>query len=230
MLKGKIIAIDGPVASGKGTIAPLLAKHLNGFYLPTGAMYRCVVLHAMRKNILSERQAVIDSLAEIRIELQDDRVILQGEDVTEALKQNTISKQVFRIAGIPEVRKALIAIMQRIGNEYRQKGKIVVVEGRDIGTVVFPDAEVKLYLTASPAVRARRRLEQLQAQGDTQATYTAIFAETVARDTYDQEETKALVTEPEKAGYIVLDSSDLPEEETLERVERLLKQKGLHND
>ena len=227
MLQGKIIAIDGPVASGKGTIAPQLAKHVNGFYLPTGAMYRCVVLYADRQNILSDRQAIIQVLPRIRIEVQDERVLLNGEDVTEQLKQNAISKQIHRVAGIPEVRKALVEIMQRIGKDYRDKGKIVIVEGRDIGTVVFPEAEVKLYLTATPAVRARRRLEQLHAQGDTQATYTEVFAETIARDTYDQEETKSLVTDPEKAGYVVFDSSELQEKETLERVERLLRQKGI---
>lgn len=229
-MRGEIIAIDGPVASGKGTIAPLLAETLRAFYLPTGAMYRCVVLFCQRLNILSDPNKIIKVLPRIGITITDTDIFLNGENVTEAIKQNSISKQTSLVAGISEVRKYLIGIMRKLAEEYREKGITVVAEGRDIGTVVFPDAELKIYLTASPAVRARRRLEQLQKQGDTSAEYTKVFAETVARDTYDQQESKALVTDPEKAGYIVLDSSDLTEEETLMRLERIVKQKGIVHD
>ena len=225
--KGVIIAIDGPVASGKGTIAPFLAEYLKGFYLPTGVMYRCVVLYGMKHALIHDTEKMIASLPRIKISIRQSRVYLNDEDVTEEVRQNAVSRKTSLIAGIPEVRKALIALQRMIGEEYRRQGRHVIAEGRDIGTVVFPDAEVKLYLTASPAVRAARRLEQLHAQGETAITYTEVFQDTLARDTYDRDESKALVSDPEANGYSIVDSSGLSQEQTQEVIVRLLQKKGI---
>ncbi len=222
---GFIIALDGPVASGKGTIAPRLAQALGGFYLPTGVMYRCVVLYSLRNASLTDRPKVIASLPEITIRIRNERVYLNEEDVTEEIKQNDISRKTSFVSGIPEVRAALIKQQREIGAEYVQKHMVVVAEGRDVGTVVFPDALLKIYLTASPEVRARRRLEQLQEQGERTITYDDVYQDTVARDTYDQDETKALVKNPEEQGYAIVDNSELSQDETVALILRLLKEK-----
>jgi CMP/dCMP kinase len=227
---GVIIAIDGPVASGKGTLAPRLAKRLKGFYLATGTMYRCVTLYAIQKDLLHDPAALVAALPHMRIRFRDGKVFLNEKDVTEQLIDNKISQKTPFVAIIPEVRSKLIELQQEIGKEYTESGINVIAEGRDIGTVVFPDAKIKLYLTANPAVRARRRLEQLHARGDTQSLYADVFQDTLKRDMYDQEEVKTLVKNPEEHGYKVIDSSALEEDETMDRILRFLNQQGIHYD
>ncbi|HWY80012.1 MAG TPA: (d)CMP kinase, partial [Candidatus Sulfotelmatobacter sp.] len=161
MKKGFIIAIDGPLASGKGTIAKKLARVLHGVDLYTGAMYRCVALFCINSEInLDNASDVIAQLDKVEIAYHEDRIFLNDTDITDAIQEAAIAEGASIVAVIPEVRKELVRRQQKIGRAEARQGKIVIVEGRDIGTVVFPDAGFKLYLTASETIRAQRRLEQ----------------------------------------------------------------------
>ncbi len=225
MKQGIIIAIDGPVASGKGTIAPILAKTLHGFYLHTGAMYRCVALYSLEHNLTSDAD-IIQALPDIHINFTSDRTLLNGEDVTEKIHQNIISSRVAWIATIKEVRTLLIVQQQRIGREKTQKSITVIAEGRDTGTVVFPDAEVKLFLDASVETRAQRRLAQLEKRGE-HITFEQVLDDTRRRDESDQQKSGALVTDPISHGYDIIETTGLTQEETLERILSLLKEKNI---
>ncbi|MDX9755270.1 MAG: (d)CMP kinase, partial [bacterium] len=160
-----IIAIDGPVGVGKSTVAARLAAQLGLLYIDTGAMYRAVTLQAMRRQLDMEDQDGIARMAQtLRIEFQRIDGVLhitcEGEDVSEAIRAPEVSKNTSAVADNPAVRHHLVALQQKMG---RDGG--VVMEGRDIATVVFPDAEIKIYLDADPEVRAQRRYEELLAKG-----------------------------------------------------------------
>lgn len=160
------IAIDGPAGSGKSTVAKLVAQRLGYLYIDSGAMYRAVTLKALREQIdLKDpvsvaKVALATSLELVAREEQSLKVLLDGEDVTEEIRSPRISRNVSFVAEIPAVRKHLVRLQQSMA---RQGG--VVMEGRDIGTVVLPRAEIKVYLTASATERARRRQEELAAKG-----------------------------------------------------------------
>jgi CMP/dCMP kinase len=224
MHKGFVIAIDGPAAAGKGTIAPRLAKKLNGFYLYTGAMYRCLALQAKVLNVdLNDKIGLISLLPYINIEFNDDKVFLNGRDVTSSIKDTDIASSSSKVALIPQVRKDMLRKQQDMAKKAIEEGKIVVAEGRDTGTVVFPDAKLKVFLTATPEVRAKRRLEQLEAQGAKQ-TFETTLKEVKERDKRDKErKADPLVSDPKKFGYFVLDNSKLSEKETLEIIIKKLK-------
>lgn len=161
-----VIAIDGPVGSGKSTVARRVAELLGYTYIDSGAMYRAVALKALRRTIPFESAEKLEALAsETRIDLRpagdQQRVLLDGEDVTAAIRTPEVSQAASRVAVIPGVRHVLVA-------EQRRAGKLsgVVMEGRDIGSVVFPDAELKIFLTASAEVRAQRRWREHQQKSD----------------------------------------------------------------
>lgn len=225
MTKGIIIAIDGPVASGKGTLAPLLAEKLNGFYLQTGAMYRCVALYSLDHNLTSSEE-IVQSLPNIHIDFQHDKTILNGNDVTFALHENRVSVQVSWIATIKEVRASLIEQQRRIGTEKKEQGIIVIAEGRDTGTAVFPDADIKLFLDASLETRAKRRFAQLIERKE-DVTFKQVLNDTKLRDESDQQKSGALVTDPKNHGYTIIESTGLTQEVTLERILKLLKEKEI---
>jgi cytidylate kinase len=161
-----IIAIDGPVGSGKSTLARRVAALMGYVYIDTGAMYRAVALKALRRGVPLDAADPLTALAaETRIDLRAEdggqRVYLDGEDVTSAIRTPEVSQGASKVAVIPGVRHVLVAEQRRAG---ARKG--VVMEGRDIGSVVFPDAELKIFLTASPEVRANRRWREHQQKGD----------------------------------------------------------------
>ncbi len=161
-----IIAIDGPVGSGKSTLARRVAALLGYVYIDTGAMYRAVALKSLRRGVLLDAAEQLTELAgETRIDLKADdggqRVYLDGEDVTSAIRTPEVSQGASKVAVVPGVRHVLVAEQRRTG---AQGG--VVMEGRDIGSVVFPDAELKIFLTASPEIRAERRWREHQQKGD----------------------------------------------------------------
>ncbi len=157
-----VVAIDGPAGAGKSTLSRRVAAKLGFTYIDTGAMYRCVGLAALRGGVdLDHAKALEDLAGAIRIGFGAERqVFLDGEDVTEAIRDPRASDAASRVSSIPGVRRAMVAEQRRIAS-----GSPVVMEGRDIGTVVFPDARVKIYLDADPMVRARRRAEELTAKG-----------------------------------------------------------------
>ncbi len=177
-----IVAIDGPGGAGKSTIARRVAAKLGAVYIDTGAMYRAVAVRALRAGAHFADAAALEALArecEIRFEAGSARVLLNGEDVTEAIRRPEISSAASKASAIPGVRRVLVEQQRRMG-----ASASVVMEGRDIGTVVFPNAEVKVFLDADPAVRAARRVRELQEKG--QAPEAArVAAELNERDRRD---------------------------------------------
>ncbi|HUQ85619.1 MAG TPA: (d)CMP kinase [Candidatus Limnocylindrales bacterium] len=224
--KGFVIAIDGPVASGKGALAAQLAKKLKGFYLYTGAMYRSVAFLCIEKGIDLENESDVESvLSDLNIELENDRVILNGQDVTERLNEPDTASGSSVVGVYPNVRQVAVLKQQEIGEKAIKNGKIVVAEGRDIGTVVFPNAAAKIYLTARPEIRAKRRMEQFITQ---KKDLTKELQNLKTRDKRDTErEVGPLPSDPENLGYFILDNSDLTEDQTMEKVLGELKKRNL---
>jgi len=229
--KGFIIAIDGPLASGKGTIAKKLAAVLQGVDLYTGAMYRSLALFCINNEInLDNTQEVINQLQKVSVSYVDGKIELNGNDVTSAIQESAVAEGASVVGVIPEVRKELVARQQIIGNQERSHGKIVIVEGRDIGTVVFPDAALKIYLTASETVRAQRRFAQHKNNGD-KRSFEEMLADVKVRDERDtKRETDPLASNPEKLGYFVLDNSNLNEKETVDAIIAELRRRNLIHD
>lgn len=220
MDKGFAIAIDGPAAAGKGTIAPRLAEKLNGFYLYTGAMYRCLALAAFEKNIdLKDEKSLVSLLDQIKIEFKDHKVFLNGEDVTEKIKDQKIAYGSSKVAEVAGIREHMVRLQQEIGENEIENGRVVVAEGRDAGTKVFPNAKLKVFLTAESKIRANRRLKQLKDRGVITSTFEKTLEEVKERDKRDIQRTvDPLTSDPSRFGYFVLDNSDLSEEETLEEI------------
>lgn len=229
MNKGFTIAIDGPVASGKGTIAPKLAERLNGMHLYTGGTYRAVALYCLRKNVdLTLEDAVLAVLPEIKIDLIDEGVFLNGEDVTEVIKKPEVADSSSVVSVYQKVREEMVGLQQRIAQREIERGKIIIAEGRDTGTKVFPDAEVKIYLTANPEVRAKRRYEQYKQKG-VETDFAEVLRETLERDKRDTERrVDPLVKNPKDFGYGVVDNSYQSESETIDIIVGKIKEKGIN--
>ncbi len=217
-----IITIDGPAGSGKSTVGRLLAQRLGYLYMDTGAMYRALAWKALHMGIALEDSEALTRLAEVsRITLSGDpdhvRVAIDGRDVTEAIRSPEISRAASLIATIEGVRRAIVAAQREMG---RDGG--VVLEGRDTGTVVFPDADVKFFLDARPEVRARRRLEQERAQGR-DVSFEETLRETLERDHRDQERSASPLRRAEEAIY--LDSSEMSIEQVVEYMLEIIRQR-----
>jgi CMP/dCMP kinase len=228
-MKGFAIAIDGPVAAGKGTIAPVLAKKLNGVYLDTGAMYRSAALYCLRNNIdLSDIEKVEEALLSLDIDMDRDQVFLNGEDVTKEIRTKEIDTKVIVVAGTPKVREILIPQQKKIAEKVLGKCVSIVVEGRDIATKVIPNADLKVFLTADIRVRAERRLKQKEEAGS-DIDFEKLIEDIKKRDKQDIEINKTLVSDPEEYGYFVLDNTNLTEEETVEEIISELKKRGLYD-
>ncbi len=210
----KIIAIDGPSGVGKTTISRLVARALGIPHIDTGAMYRAVALAAKRAGIDTRDAAALERLASrIRIDFipgEQPRVILDGEDVTALIRTPEISMAASDVSAVPAVRRVLVGLQQELG--HRQGG---VLEGRDIGTRVFPETPHKFFLTARPEVRARRRYNELVAKGQP-ADYKSVLAESLARDEQDSTRRDSPLTYDDS--YIVIDTSDLSIPEVVERI------------
>jgi len=216
MSKGFVIAIDGPVAAGKGTISPILAKNLNGFYLYTGAMYRCLALLCIKRGIDTKNEnAVVNILPEFKINISDNNVFLNGEDVTERIKEEDVAMASSDVAIVKKVREEMVLIQQEIANKLIEEGKIVIAEGRDTATRVFPNAKLKIFLTATPEVRTKRRLLQIEERGE-KAEFEQVLKDVKLRDEHDtNREIDPLVKNPQAFGYFVLNDSKMSEEETI---------------
>ncbi len=207
-----MVAIDGPAGAGKSTIARSLARRLGFTYIDSGAMFRAVALWAMRAGVDLDDLHKLEQLArEARIEFDGDaKVLLNGEDVTAAIRDPEVSRAASKVSIAPGVRKALREEQRRIGSL-----DSVVMEGRDIGTVVFPDADVKIYLDARPEVRAGRRAQE------TGEAVTEIAREMDERDLRDRMRTEAPLTQAPDAEYI--DSTDLSQEEVEEAILKVIR-------
>src|SRR5271163_2738354 len=208
-----IVAIDGPAGAGKSTIARSLARRLGFTYIDTGAMYRAVALWALRAGFDLDDLHRLEQLAlEARIEFDGDRVLLNGEDVTQAIREPEVTQAASKGSIAPGVRRALREEQQRIGAV-----QSVVMEGRDIGTVVFPDAQVKIYLDANPEIRAHRRALEVGAD------VAAIAREITERDERDRGRAEAPLTQAPDAEY--LDSTGLSPEAVEEAILKLVRQR-----
>jgi cytidylate kinase len=179
-----VIAIDGPAGAGKSTVARQLADQLGYVYLDSGAMYRCIALLVLRQGLVPSDSVALAESAPISFDPagvgEPQRVILAGEDVSVMIRTPEVSQMASKVAAIPGVRTAMVRLQKVMG---AQGG--VVMEGRDIGTVVFPNAELKIFLTASPEERARRRHAELEARGEV-IDYATVLAEQHERDERDQ--------------------------------------------
>ena len=189
MDKKKInVAIDGTSSSGKSTMAKALAKSVGYTYIDTGAMYRSVALFCLRHGLITDGKVDVERLfpmlpdINISFKIEDGKQItyLNGENVENEIRGLEVSNNVSLVAAIAEVRHAMVRLQQEMG-----KNKGVVMDGRDIGTVVLPDAEIKLYVTTSPEIRAKRRFDEMRAKGDTSVTLNDIIANVKMRDHLD---------------------------------------------
>ncbi len=211
--KPVIIAIDGPAGAGKSTIARSLAHRLGYTYIDTGAMYRAVALWALRANIDLDDLHRLEQLArEARIEFDGDTVLLNGEDVTASIREPGISDAASKVSIAPGVRRAMREEQQRIGAQTS-----VVMEGRDIGTIVFPEAQVKIYLDADPDIRASRRAKE------TGAAVDHVAQEIADRDRRDRSRTEAPLMQAPDAEY--LDTTNLTRTEAEEAILKIIRRR-----
>jgi len=215
-----IIAIDGPAGAGKSTIARRVAARLGFLYVDTGAMYRALGLWALRAGVdLQDAQRLGRLAAAARIDFAANgtRVLLNGEDVTEAIRSPEVSAAASLISTYPIVRRAMVAEQRRIGSH-----SSVVMEGRDITTVVFPEADVKIYLDAAPETRAQRRLDELAERGQ-QLTPAQVAAELAERDRRDRSRAEAPLVQAPDA--VLIDTTSLSIEQVEEAVLKLIRQR-----
>jgi len=211
-----IITIDGPAGTGKSTVSQAIADRLNFDFLDTGAMYRAIALEAVR------RETSLDDLRELayiarhtHIEFDYSRrppiVLLNGEPVGHLLRSNEVTKAASKIAVVPAIREMLVGQQRLIG----QERKNLVTEGRDQGSVVFPDAELKIYLDASPDERARRRMAQLRARGEI-VEFHDVLDQITSRDHRDASRATAPLSVP--VGATVIDTTGLTQEQVIEKI------------
>lgn len=213
----KIIAIDGPAGSGKGTLAKALSKKLNLVNIDTGATYRCVALKTLREKVdLSEKDKVIEIAKNCNIDLQKDgTVLLDGEDVTKEIRSKEVTQIVSPLSSIVEVRRILVDVQRKIA-----EGKDVVMEGRDITTVVFPNTKYKFYLDASLESRADRRYKENQEKG-INMTYEEVYENIKKRDYNDMHKEVGSLMRTDDQIYI--DTTNLTVEEEVAIIEKIVK-------
>ena len=213
-----VVAIDGPAGAGKSTIAKRLAERLGFTYIDTGAMYRAVALWGLRQGVDMADMHRMEQLAiAAQIDLSPGRISLNDEDVTEAIRTPEVANGASKVAVIPGVRRAMVAKQREIGRRAS-----VVMEGRDIGTVVFPDAEVKIFLDASPDERVRRRFAEGQAKGET-LSQSQLAAQMRERDQRDSTRSDAPLAQAPDAIY--LDSTSLGIGEVEEEILKIVRKR-----
>ena len=212
-----VIAIDGPAGSGKGTLAKALSQKLNLVNIDTGATYRCVALKVLRNKVdLAEKDQIINLAKSIRIDLlPDGTVLMDGEDVTKEIRSKEVTAIVSPISSIVEVRAILVDVQRKIA-----EGKNVVMEGRDITTVVFPNANYKFYLDASLEARAERRYKENQEKG-IDMTYEEVYENIKARDYNDMHKEVGSLMRTDVQIYI--DTTNLTVDEEVNIIEKVIK-------
>ena len=218
LCKNYVIAIDGEAGTGKSTLAKNIAKKYNIVYMDTGAMYRCVTLDMLNKGIsMDDTRKIQQMLDNIKIEIEndngEDRFILNGEDVTKKIREKNVNDNVSQVSHISLVRERMVELLRKISD-----GKKIVMEGRDIGTNVFPNAQVKIYLTASAQVKAKRRYEQNKENG-INIPFEEIYNNVVFRDNNDKTSNVAPLKKADDA--FELDTTNY----TLDEVENIVVEK-----
>ncbi|PWG82217.1 (d)CMP kinase [Pararcticibacter amylolyticus] len=212
MNKNLVVAIDGYSSCGKSTLAKALARKLHFIYIDTGAMYRAVTLYFLRNRVdLTSEVMVKEALKNIHLNFHfqnyQSHILLNDEDVSDEIRQMEVSQQVSEVSAIKAVRTEMVSQQQRMG-----KSKNIVMDGRDIGTTVFPDAQVKIFMTADPKIRAERRFKELAAKGEN-ITLEEVFENIAHRDYLDTTRKESPLTRAHDA--IILDNTELTEEEQL---------------
>lgn len=216
------IAIDGPAGAGKSTIAKTASKNLGYIYVDTGALYRTIGLNALRqgKNT-KDPDEVVPTLADVKVSLRfvdgEQRVFLGEEDVSEAIRQNEVSMAASNVSSIPAVREFLFDLQRNIAAENN-----CIMDGRDIGTVVLPDAKIKIYLTASAEARADRRFKELTEKGQS-VDYNVILEEIEKRDYQDMNREIAPLKKAEDA--ILVDTTELNLQESIDYMIKVIKER-----
>lgn len=220
--KGFAIAIDGPAAAGKSTIAKAIAAELGFVYVDTGALYRTIGYYAYGKiENTADADAVIALLPEIDLELKYEngvqRIYLNGKDVSDAIRSPEMSMAASNVSAIPKVREFLLELQRKLARE-----NSVVMDGRDIGTVILPNADCKFFLTASAEERARRRQLEYKQKGQ-EVDFEKLLAETIQRDYNDSHRAAAPLKQAEDA--VLIDSSNITLEQTIEKMIAIVKEK-----
>ena len=214
-----IVAVDGPAGSGKGTVTQILAKRLNLINFDTGATYRCVALKALRENVdLSDEERIISLVDGLDIEFKTEngieKVYLNNEDVTKEIRTVEVTGIVSQVSAIIGVRLKMVDLQRRMS-----KGKDVILEGRDIGTYVFPDADVKIYLDATPEERANRRYKE-NIEKNIECTYEEVLENINFRDKNDMSKPIGALKKAEDA--ILIDSSKMTIDEVADKMEEII--------
>lgn len=222
MTQNIVIAIDGYSSCGKSTLARALAKKLHYIYIDSGAMYRAITLHLLRKGIDIHNIAAVEAALEgihLNFHSRDyqTHITLNGEEVSEEIRQMHVSDKVSEVSAIKAVRQEMVKQQQRMG-----RSKNIVMDGRDIGTTVFPDAQVKFFMTADPKIRAERRFKELILKGE-DITLEEVFENLAHRDYQDTTRAESPLTRAGDA--IVLDNTNLTEEEQLDFALKKVKEK-----
>ena len=217
-----VVAIDGPAGSGKGTITKLVGKKLGLINIDTGAMYRCATLDCLNKNILPEELEKIEKVLEeidIRFERDNEKelVFLNGKNVTEEIRSTLVNSNVAKFAAVKIIRDKMTPLQREMG-----KTANIIMEGRDIGTVVFPDADVKIFLDCSIEERANRRFKQNQEKGIS-CTYEEVLESIKERHKLETEREVAPFVQAEDAIYV--DSTKLTIEEVVEKIIKIIEEK-----
>ena len=218
-----IVAIDGPAASGKSTTAKMVAKKLKMTYLDTGAMYRAVTLALLRSNTdLDDYDSVCQVVNELELDIYDQGaktvVRLDGEDVSQAIRSMPVTENVSAVSAVKYVREAMVEIQRNIGKKTN-----CVVEGRDIGTVVFPDAEFKIFMVADVKMRAERRLKELHEMGENRSLQE-VLSDLKRRDEKDSTRVHSPLQKADKA--IEIDTSMLSIDQQVEKIINLVREKN----
>jgi len=217
-MKNYIIALDGPAGSGKSTIAKVIAKNFGLTYLDTGAMYRMVALYILENNIDFNNVADVENiLNNIKVDIIDDKFILNGKDVSLEIRTPEVTKIVSPVSAIKAVRVKLVDLQREIS-----KGKKVILDGRDIGTVVFPNADLKIFLVASPEERAKRRVKDYASKGIIE-DFETVLKDILERDHTDSTRKESPLKKAEDA--IEVDTSFLNIEESVQTISNLIKEK-----
>ena len=216
-----IVAVDGPAGSGKGTVTKKIEEKMGFLNLDTGATYRCVALQVLKENVkLEDEEKIIKIANEIDIQIDNtgskDIILLNGEDVSKEIRTKEVTSIVAPISSIIPVREKMVEVQRKLAT-----GKNVIVEGRDIGTVVFPNADIKIYLDASQEIRAKRRYEE-NIQDGMETTYEEILESIKMRDYNDMHRKVGALKKAEDA--IVIDSSNLSINEVVKKIEDIIKE------
>lgn len=217
-----IVAIDGPAGTGKGTITKIISKEMGLVNIDTGATYRCVALYAIKNKIkLEEKDRIIESLPNINIDMKiengEQTIFLNNEDVTKEIRSKDVTQIVSQISSIKEVRFAMVDVQRNLA-----KGKDVIMEGRDITTYVFPNADVKIYLDADEDERARRRYKE-NIEKEIEMTFEEVLENIRLRDKNDKEKEIGALKIAEDAVYV--DTTNLTIEEVAKRVKEIIEEK-----